>query len=147
MNSKASEQIAVGGVIDPDANTAAAYVSDYLDMRKFNKGLAIVMAGTLGTGATLDAKLVQATDAAGTGKKDISGKSITQLTQAGSDDDKQSLINVDAQDLDVENGFCFVAIEMTVGTDTSDSGAVLLGLEPRYAPASDNDLASVDQIV
>jgi len=36
---------------------------------------------------------------------------------------------------------------LTVATATSDVGAVILGLDPRYAPASDFDLASVDEIV
>lgn len=147
INTLPSERVAVAGVIDPDANTAAALTSDYLDMRKFGSALAIIMAGTLGSSATLDAKLVQATDSSGTGVKDITGKAITQLTQAGTDDDKQAIINCRADELDVDNGFTHVAIVMTTAVATSDSGAILLGLDPRYAPASDNDLASVDEIV
>jgi hypothetical protein len=147
MPIKPSEAVAVLGVIDPDANTAAAYTSDWGDMGKFKKAMAIVFAGTLGSSATLDAKLQQATDSSGTGAKDISGKSITQLTEAGTDSDKQAIIEVDASELDVAGGFRYVALVMTVATATSDSGGVLLGFEPRFGPASDNDLASVDEIV
>lgn len=147
INTLPSERVAIAGVIDPDANTAAALTSDYLDMRKFGSAIAIIMAGTLGASATLDAKLVQATDSSGTGVKDITGKAITQLTQAGTDDDKQAIINCRADELDVDNSFTHVAIVMTTAVATSDSGAILLGLDPRYAPANDNDLASVDEIV
>lgn len=142
-----SELAAIGGVIDPDAQGAGASTSNYVDAGGFEALMAIIFAGTLGTSATLDAKLVQATDSSGTGSKDISGAAITQLTQAGSDSDKQAIINVRPEDLDLDGGFTHVAIVMTVATATSDTGAVLLGIHPRYAPASDSDLGSVDEIV
>lgn len=146
-NVKPSDQAAVVGTIDPDAYTAATYVSDYADMSLFDSVMAIIKAGTLGASATLDAKLVQATDSSGTGAKDIAGKAITQLTQAGTDADKQAIINCFASELDINNGYRYVAISMTVATATSDADAVLLGFAPKYAPASDNDLVSVDEIV
>lgn len=147
QNAIPSERAAVLGVIDPDANAAGALTSDWGDLTLFESAMAIVMAGTLGASATLDAKLQQATDSSGTGAKDITGKSITQLTQAGTDSDKQAIINVRAEELDLDNGFTHVAIVMTTATATSDSGAILLGFNPRSGPASDNDLASVDEIV
>ena len=147
MNSIPSERVAVLGVIDPDANTAAALTSDYGDATKFETMMAVIMAGTFGTNGTLDAKLVQATDSSGTGVKDITGKAITALTDAGTDSDKQAIINVRAEELDVANSFTHVAIVMTTAVATGDSAAILLGCDPRHAPASDNDLASVDEIV
>ncbi|MFQ5629667.1 MAG: hypothetical protein ACE5I1_12960, partial [bacterium] len=105
MVGKPSEFAAVLGVIDPDATAAGTVTSDWCSMEKYRKMMAIVFAGTLGTSATLDAKLEQASDSSGTGAKDISGKSITQLTQAGTDSDKQAIIEVDAAELDVANGF------------------------------------------
>lgn len=147
MARKPSEMVAVVATIDPDANTAATYVSDYVSMVDFKQVLAVVMVGDLGTSATVDAKLRQAKDASGTSVKDITGKVITQFTQAGTDSDKQALINVRADELDVAGGFTHVALSMTVGTATSDSGAILLGLNPSFGPASDYDLASVDEIV
>jgi hypothetical protein len=147
MNKLPSEDVAVLGTIDPDAYTAAAYTSDYADAGEFESLMAVIMAGTLGSSATLDAKLVQATDSSGTGSKDITGKAITQLTQAGTDSDKQAIINCRAEELDLANEFSHVAIVMTVAVATSDAGAVLLGTNARSNPASDNDLASVDEIV
>lgn len=146
-NTLFSEAVAVGATIDPDVYTAAAYTSDYMSMGDFENAMAIIMAGTLGASATLDAKLVQATDSSGTGSKDITGKAITQLTQAGTDSDKQAIINCRSEELDIDNGFDHIAITMTVGTATSDAGAILLGSNARFGPASDNDLASVDEIV
>jgi len=146
-NELASEGVAVGAVIDPDVLTATAFTSTWMSMEVFENAMAIVMAGTLGSSATLDAKLLQATDASGTGSKDITGKAITQLTQAGTDSDKQAIINCRAEELDLDNDFDHIAISLTVAVATSDACAVLLGLNARYKPASDNDVASVDEIV
>ena len=148
MNANAlpSERVAVLGTVDPDVLTAAAHTSDYVDAGNFESIVAVIMAGTLGTCATLDAKLVQATDSSGTGSKDITGKAITQLVKA-TDDDKQAVINVRSEELDLANSFTHVALTITVGTASSDGGGVLLGMNPRFGPASDNDLSTVAEIV
>ena len=83
-NALPSERVAVGGVIDPEAQGAATVTSDWLDMTNFQTGLAIVLVGEMAATSTVDAKIEQATDGSGTGAKDLSGSSITQLTAAGS---------------------------------------------------------------
>ena len=143
-----SHRMAVAGVIDPDAYVASTVVSAWIDMAVFNEIMAIITAGTLGTSATLDAKLEQAQDASATGLKDITGLAITQMTQAGTDQsDDQAIINCSAEDLDVANDFTHVRLSMTVAVATSDAGALVLGACSRYGPASDNDLASVGEII
>ena len=138
---------ALVGIIDPDVYTAATYTTGWIDMSKREGIQAVIMAGTLGASATLDAKLEQATDSGGTGVKDITGKAITQLTQAGSDSDKQSIINCRKEELDIANDFDFVRVSMTVAVATSDAGAVVMDSGANYGPASDNDLSSVGEIV
>jgi hypothetical protein len=147
MSSLPSEQAAIVAVIDPDVTVASTVLSAYIPVKNFHSFMAVIMAGTLGTSATLDAKVRQATDASGTGVKDITGKEITQLTQAGTDSDKQAIINVLPEELDVDGGFDHICISLTVAVATSDVGAVLLGFNPRRAPASDNDVSTVDEIV
>lgn len=142
-----ADLVAIVGVIDPDANAAATYTTGWIDMANTQQILAVISAGILGTLATLDAKIEQATDASGTGTKDVAGAAITQLTKAGSDDDKQAVIGFFAEDLDVNNDFNHVRLSMTVGTATSDCGAMVLGMGMRYGPASGQSLASVDEIV
>ncbi len=141
-----SEQAGLVATIDPDAYTASAYNSDWVDMADFEMLMAVVMAGTLGSSATLDGKLQEATTSGGAGSKDISSKAITQLVKA-TDDDKQAIINIRGAELDVAGGFRFVRLVMTIGTATSDAGAVLFGFGAKHGPASDNDLASVAEIV
>ena len=138
-----SEQWAVVGVVDPDANTAAEYLTSAIDMSLWSRLVAVVQAGTLGSSATLDFKLTDAS-ASGGSYSDITGKAITQLTQAGTDADKQAIINLRFDELNEDARY--VKAAMTVGTATSDCSVIVMGL-PRYYPASDNDLSSVDEIV
>jgi hypothetical protein len=140
---KPSDRVALAGVIDPDANAAATYTTDWINMASFESLMAVVFAGTLGASATIDAKLQQATTAAGAGAKDVTGKAITQIATS----DKQAVINLRAEELDVNNDFSFVRLSMTVGTAASDSGAAVFGLEPRYGPASNLAAASMIEAV
>ncbi len=147
MNQLASEGAAIVGVVDPDAYAASTVTSGWIDMGLFEKIQAIVSVGDFVATATLDAKLEQAQDSGGTGAKDITGKAITQLTQAGTDDNKQAVINCRGEELDTAGGFSFVRLSMTLGTAGADLGAIVIGQGARYAPATDNDLASVDEII
>lgn len=142
-----AQRVAVVGAIDPDASAAGTYTTGWVSMATFSSLMAVVMAGTLGSSATLDAKLEQAQDGSGTGAKDIANSAITQLTQAGTDSDKQAVIQCFAEDLDLVNAFTHVRLSMTVGTATSDVAALLLGLDPRYGSADGSDAATVDEVV
>jgi len=135
------------GAIDADAYAANTYTTDWISASNFQTFMAVVMAGDLGSGATLNAKIEQATNGSGAGVKDLTGAAITQLTQAGSDSNKQAIISFGAGDLDVANGFTHFRLSMTIATATSDAGALVIGSDPRFGPASDYDAASVDEVV
>ena len=144
---RADQVVAVVATVDPDAYATGAQNSDTIDMQDFEQVKFVVMAGTLGSSATIDFKATQGNSSAMGSEKDITGKAITQLTDAGTDSDKQASVVVNQSDLDVAGGFRWIRGVMTVGTATSDAGVVALGLYPTYGPASDYDLASVDEIV
>jgi hypothetical protein len=141
-----SDRAAVVGTIDPDAVAVGTVTSDWVDMSQYNELMAVVMAGVLGAAATLNAKIEQATDGAGTGVKDVAGAAISQLVKA-TDDGKQAVINLWAEDLDVDNAYTHARLSMTVGGATSDAGAILLGMSKRHGKAASGDLASVAEIV
>lgn len=148
MNPLPSEAVAVLGTIDPDAYAASTIVSDYVDMGLFESIQIVLLVGDIVSTGTINAVVQQATDSSGTGAKNLTtSKAITELTQAGGDSNKQVVINVRAEDLDMANNFDFAAISVTLGTAGADFGAVIMGHNPRYAPASDNDLSTVDEIV
>jgi hypothetical protein len=145
MGQKITEALAVVACIDPDAYGTGAQTSDWIDMSKFERVAFIVQAGTLGSSATLDFKVQQSKLANGSSPVDISGKAITQLTEAGTDSDKQVVVSVEASEL--SDGYRYIAGLMTVGVASSDAGVVAVATNPNYGPASDYDLASVDELV
>lgn len=144
-NSLPSERAAIVGKIDPDAYANSTYYTDYIPLKDFGRFMAIVQAGTLGSSATIDAKLISYTDGAGGGAADIPGAAITQLTQAGTDSDKEAVINLDVGSL-AGTAATHFRLQLVVGTAASDASAIVLGFDPRSAPASDADIASVDSI-
>ena len=147
VNNMPADIEAIGGVIDPDVTAAGTVTTGWVEAAGFYTWMAIVLAGTLGTSATVDAKIEQASDGSGTGAKDITGAAITQLTQAGTDSDKQALVQFRSDDLDVDNSFTHVRLSITVAVATSDIAGVLVGVGPRYGPASDSDASTVAEIV
>ena len=144
-NTKPSNRAVLAAVIDPDAYAAGTYTSGWVSTVDYPAIQAIVMVGDMGASATVDAKLQQATSAAGAGAKDVSGRAITQLTQAGTDNDKQAVINCRAEDLDRDNSFTHVRLSITVATAACDAGGLILGHDARYQPK--DDASTVDEVV
>lgn len=145
-NAKGSELLSVLATIDPASISAGTVTTGWVSAANHHNLLAVIQTGALGTAATLDAKLQQASDSSGTGAKDISGKAITQIVKA-SGDNKQALINLRPEELDVNGGFAYVRLSLTVGTAASLASAQLLGVNPRYASADAQNQAAVAQIV
>lgn len=145
MAGKLSEALAVVSCIDPDANTASTILGDAVCMGSFHKVMYILMAGDLGSSATLDYEIYGCATVDGSYTAFTTRKNATQLTQAGSDSNKQVIIEIDAQECRAD-GYKYVKDRMVVATATSDAGAVGIGAFHRYAPASDYDLDSVDEI-
>lgn len=145
VNSLPSERIAVAAVVAPGARAAGAGNSGWIDTALYSRLMAVISTGTLGASATVDAKWQQASDSSGTGSADISAGQIAQIVKA-SGDNKQAVMNLDVNRL-TDRTKRFVRLVLTVGTATSDAGAVVLGIDPRHAPATDGDPASVAQVV
>ncbi|PDT58711.1 hypothetical protein HUW42_23980 [Bradyrhizobium diazoefficiens] len=142
---KPSQRVGIVGFISPQS-TATTVTSGWMDATTFHNFMAVLKSGVLGASATVDAKLQQATDNSGTGVKDVTGKSITQLVKA-SNDNNQVTIDLKQEDLDFNNGFKWFRLSVTVGTAASLVDATILGFDARYGFGTDNDLASVVQNV
>ncbi len=145
-NAKPSEIVSLLGQIDPSSQSAGAATTAWVSAADFESFMATISTGVLGAAATVDAKIQQAVDSAGTSAKDVTGKAITQIVKA-SGDDKQAIINLRGGELDVANGFGFIQLSVTVGTAASLTQASLYGFTPRYADASASNKSSVAQIV
>jgi hypothetical protein len=147
MNKTPSEVAAIVGNIDPDAYAASTVTTDYIPMKFFGRYMAVVQAGDIVATGTVDAKLIAYTSGAGAGALDIPGAAITQLTQAGTDSNKQAVINFNTDTLAGSTKYTHFRLSVTMGTAGADLGAIVLGFEPKYSPASDNDASTVDEIV
>ncbi|GIW79445.1 MAG: hypothetical protein KatS3mg105_1252 [Gemmatales bacterium] len=144
MTAQPSEKAAVVATIDPadTPNGAATRDSDYIDLSKFGEVLFVFMTGTIDS--TVDCSVREAQDASGTGEQEL--KSATQL--AATKDNKQVVINVKAEQL--SPGYTHVRGRIAIaagGTGTNGNAMVALAMSPRYGPASDDDVADVDEIV
>lgn len=148
-NPLASMHGGVVGMIDPDAYAASTLVTGWIAGADFWLWMAIIQVGDIVATGLVDAKLEQATDSSGSGAKDITGKLITQLTAAGSDDDKQAIINLSPEELDVNAAtpFTHFRLSVTLTTAGADMGAIVIGMAARFGPAQLRDLASVAEII
>jgi hypothetical protein len=145
MSSQPSEQIAVVGTVDPQTVANTAKLTDAVDMSKFHELLAILLLGDMAS-ETIDFELQESATAGGT-YTTITGKAATQLAaHATNNDNKQIVINLKAEELSAGKQFVKGRV-ITGGATGGPACVVMLGVKPRYGPASDDDLTDVVQIV
>ena len=145
-NAKGSEALSILATLDPVSQAAGTVATAWVTVTNFHAFLAIVETGVLGASATLDARIQQAQDGAGTGVKDIAGRAIVQIVKAIGDN-KQALINFKPEDLDNANGFAFVRLSLTVGGAASLVAGKVIGVHPRFAPAEAFNQGAVVQVI
>ena len=145
-NAKISEQAAVLATIDPISQGIGTAVSGWISAANFERFQAMIDVGVFGAAATVDAKLQQATSAAGAGAKDITGKAITQLLAAGGNN-RQALINLRGPEMDMANGFNYFQLSVTVAAAATLIAANVIGGVAKNMPASALNQAGVAQII
>jgi len=120
-------------VANPGALSAGVLPASYINVSDFERFAFVFELGA--TDQAVDFKVVQATAAAGTGSKDVSGAAITQL--ATTDDNKQVIIEVEVRKLDINNGFYFVAVTIALTGGSATTGAIVFyGINPGASPVS-----------
>ena len=143
---KSYENIAVLATIDPVSQSAGSANTDVIDTSLFEKVLFIVTVGALGASATVDFLVKADSASGGSFATTVTGKSITQLTKADSDDNKQVLVEVDANALRAQNSsFRYIRGTITVAAAACLVSVVALGFGCTYGPANQYNLASVDE--
>lgn len=137
-----TEKLALVAAIDPDSYSAGTQYTDAIDMKYWERVVFVIAVGDMGTNGTIDFSVCEGTTTTPTTA--ITGKSITQLTQTGTDNDKQVLVEVRAEEMDPANRY--IRGKLVVGTAASDVCVVALATG-WHKPASDLDLSSVDEII
>ncbi len=146
LENRLSERLALVACIDPDAYGTGAVNSDVIDMLQHRRILFVVMAGDIASTGKLDFAVYGDTASNGSFATLITGKSITQLTQAGTDSDKQAIVEVSSEEVQAQ-GKRYIRGVMTFTTAGGDAGMVAVAGDSRYQPNNVFDLASVDEIV
>lgn len=115
----------------------------YIDVSEYEHFAFLVLLGVTDR-TTQTLQVVQATAAAGTGSKSVSGALIDGL--AATDDGKIAIVQVDTENLDTANGFRYVAATPTFSGGTGDIGAILfMAWGKRSLPVVQG--STVDQVV
>ena len=143
-NARLAEVLSVLATIDPVSQGAGTITTGWIPAANHERFLAHIQTGIMGASATLDGKLQQATDNAGTGVKDVTGKAFVQILKAAGDN-KQAEINLRADELDLANNFTYFRLSLTVGVAASLISATVLGGVAKNAPASGLNQAGVVQ--
>ncbi|WP_045761672.1 hypothetical protein [Xanthomonas albilineans] len=145
-NTKGSEQLAIVSSTGPvNANAAQ---TDWIAISNVHRLLALIVVGT-NVGGVLNAQLLQALDATGTNAKPITAangqaKALTPIT-IGNAANLQALIDCSVDELDTNNGYAFVQLQITLSSAGPIAG-LLMGINPRFEPASALNATSVLQI-
>ena len=140
-----SQNLAVLAALNPVSQAAGTITTGWIDMGEFAYLAAIVQTGVMGASGTVDAIFQQATDNSGTGAKAVTGAAITQMVKA-TDDNRQSILEIREDALDMANNFRFVRLSLTVGTATSLVSALVLGTHPRRGPATARNATTVKSV-
>lgn len=140
-----SERIAVVATVDPIDGNGTTIKSDAVDMSKFHEAMFVLMTGVLNASGTITSIAIQESADTTDGNFAAMSPAKTATALDGSDDAKQVVINVRSDELSA--GKRYVRLVATVSAHSQLVAAIGLGVRPRYAPASDHDLASVSEII
>ncbi len=143
INVAAGEKLAVVGTIDPATVANTEVFTDVIDMSKFHQVLGIALIGNVAS-ETIDFKAYSCASGGGSA---ASLKVATQLAaHASNNDNTQLVINVRAEDMQA-SGQQYIKFGLVTGGATGGPCSVVaLGVDAKFSPASDSDLASVQQI-
>ena len=131
------ENVLIQLVQVPATNPADATVpSTYIDVSGYERfAFLVLVGGTDDTAVTM--QVVQATAAAGTGKKNVTGAAITGTVLAGTNDNKWALVEVQQNQLDINNSFRYVAVDYAAtGGSATASAIVFLAWRGQATPVT-----------
>lgn len=137
---KLYEEIGICATVDPIDANAADSDSDEIDMSLWEEVLFIIALGVLNDSATNTVTIKESSTSGGSFST-ISGKSQAIV---GTDDAKQFVIRVGAEEL--TPGKRFIKSTMDNSAHSQLMSIVAIG-RPKYQPATDSDLSTVQTVV
>jgi hypothetical protein len=141
-NVLATEQVAVLGVIEPQATITTTQYSNVIDLSKFIQALGIAFIGAINASdqVVFSAYACDSAGANASAFKTVTFAPTTATTYGNQN--TQIKIGVRADDL-TNQTYQYMKFGLKCGTTGGPAAIVVLGIDPKYGPASDWDLASV----
>jgi hypothetical protein len=127
--------------LDPASQTVEQNTARF-DMGLYDRIFILLHTGLLATNATLNVDVEQHTAASGGSTKNVTGKSITELTDA--DDNKLIGIELTAEELDIAGGYHYVSVEVIPAVGAAIFGLLVFAGDASYKPVS---VTNFDEIV
>lgn len=134
------EEYALVGTIDP-VSTSGTSTSDVIDCLDVAEVVFVLSVGNIVSTGTVDLTVNSGT---ATGTVTTSVTAITQLTAAGTDDNKQVIVSVLTDALGAGHRYVNGVLEQATAASVA---SLNIFAKQKYAPANEHDLASVDEIV
>jgi len=131
------------GELFPALKTVGDHEGDWLLMSNHQRAVFILSVGAMTALSTLNFVVEQDDVGDGTNAVTITGKEITQLTEAGGDGNDLIAVEVRTEELDVSGGFEYIRGVLTVGTETVYASLVALRFIPNYPPVSTSDWTEI----
>ena len=129
-----TERIELLYVLHPDLHLGQ-YDSPWINVSGYHKLLFIWTLGDMGQASTLQMRVYEAQDGAGTGWQVI-GKWPTTLTQAGGDGNDIVVMNLRTEEMDAADNYSYIMIRTLIQAAASNACCHVFGTAPRYAPVS-----------
>lgn len=129
-----SEVLELADIAHADSVNPATLNGTFVNMENYHRAWLVVDVGDIVATGTVDVSIQQDDTGSGANAKAITGKAITQLTQAGGDSDDAVCIELRSEELDVAGGFNWIRFVIVVGTAAAEFSALLFLGCPRYAP-------------
>lgn len=132
MQMKLTEALAFDALIAPQDVGTADITGSWKDVSDAKRFVVLAKAGAVTAAKTLTVQLRQATDAAGTGAKDL-GTPVTSVGVGGAAPPDVEIEHY-AADLDAKNGFTFVTAVLGIDENAKLGAAYLVRGDRRYVP-------------
>jgi hypothetical protein len=149
MSERLAQRVSVVAMIDPMGILASSTTTcDVIDAKLYDSLMFILALGAITSSGQVTMTVYKGASATATKiTSSITAADRLEVSTGATDADKQQIIDVDVS----KEGKRYYLAQIVANGETTTGGAfasmVVLGSKPRYHPASDNDLASVDQII
>ena len=138
-NFRFRDRVAILAALHASSQAAGIATTAWAPAANFHRMATLVDIGSVGVAGTVSVALLQAQDAAGTGSKAIvnliTGLPISTAVPL-TVGNQQVELGLLLDNLDGNNGFAYVALQVTVGVNAVMTQGTLFGTVPRVAPAN-----------